>query len=101
MKSISTLINEAGAKVEFARHTSDKYSEILEAFDGTNHDEIIKASDLRHKALKQARKAVKDLYELFGFDAPEVKYLMHVESAYWTIARRWEYMNESVREWMS
>lgn len=101
MKSISKLISEAGAKVEFAKSASESYSAIQEEFDETKLDEIINASELKNKALKQAIKAVKDLYVLFGFDAPTMKYLMNVESEYLKIARRWEYMNESVREWIT
>lgn len=97
MKSINTYIAEATAKVEQAYEAEDRFIEINDQMNDDNIHEIasrlIEASEAKNKALRQALKAVKDLYELFELEAPRLHFLSDARGGLGHITLRWEYMN--------
>lgn len=99
MKSIKTYINEATELVNVAVKADTDYIELQESIDEWSleiGERVIETSDKKNKSLKQAIKAVKDLFVLFDLEAPRLKYLMDVQGGLYTISHRWEYMNKYI-----
>lgn len=99
MKSIQTYINEAKELVKVAVMTEEVYCELNESNEEWTlefGDQVLEASERKNKALKQAIKAVKDLFTLFDLEAPKLRYLFEVQCGLYTITHRWEYMNKNI-----
>ncbi|MSS16832.1 hypothetical protein [Sodaliphilus pleomorphus] len=107
MKSIKNYIDEATQKVYAAAKADKAYTVLQESITELEaggqvieaSDQVIEASDRKKKALKAAIKAVKDLFTLFGIEAPRLSYLMDVQSGLFKITQRWEYMNKNI-DWL-
>lgn len=109
MKSIKNYIDEATQKVDAAGKADKAYTVLQESITEWTleaggqvieaSDQVIEASDRKKKALKAAIKAVKDLFTLFGIEAPRLSYLMDVQSGLFKITQRWEYMNKNI-DWL-
>lgn len=102
MKSIKNYIDEATKKVDAAVKADKAYTVLQESITEWTLEaggQVIEASDRKKKALKAAIKAVKDLFTLFGIEAPRLSYLMDVQSGLFKITQRWEYMNKN-SDWL-